>query len=295
MSNQPVLVTGADTGIGRQTVETLAKNGHRIYAGAYLQSSIDELNKLENVKAHQLDVTKQDSIDKLAEWISSQGDGLYGVVNNAGVADNWPTMEMTEAEFHRVVNINLYGVFRVTNTLMPMLIESKGRVVTMGSLSGTIPTKFIGPYSVSKFGVEALMDIYYFEMRPFGLHFATVKPGNVKSNITKQMVPIFEKRKDRIATSHFRNELEMLQKGLKNEDVLERVEYEPPTRVVAAIEHALYSDTPKTKYFVTTYEDNKAGLGWMLRVIAQLNQGHTYPVSREDLHAMLDKQLDKFA
>ncbi len=106
----PILITGADTGIGRLTAEKLAKEGYTVYAGCYMESSIHELNEFPNIKAVKLDVTNQNDIDKMVKWIEDQGKGLYGLVNNAGVGDIWPLIESSEQDFHRVLNINLYGV-----------------------------------------------------------------------------------------------------------------------------------------------------------------------------------------
>ncbi|OLS23659.1 MAG: 3-oxoacyl-[acyl-carrier-protein] reductase FabG [Candidatus Heimdallarchaeota archaeon LC_2] len=140
----PILITGADTGIGRATAIGLANRGYKVYASVYSEINIEELEKIDNVNAFKLDVTNPEDISAIKKWIEAKGEGLYGIVNNAGIGETWPLIESTEEEIHRIININLYGVIRVTTALMPLLTQSKGRVVTIGSLSGTIPTKFIG-------------------------------------------------------------------------------------------------------------------------------------------------------
>ncbi|MDH5402885.1 MAG: SDR family NAD(P)-dependent oxidoreductase [Candidatus Heimdallarchaeota archaeon] len=290
----PVLVTGADTGIGRQTVETLAGRGYTIYATAYLQENVDILNSIENVKSTTLDVTNSASIDKLVEWVKEQGDSLYGIVNNAGITDYWPLVESTEEEFHRVLQVNLYGVVNVTRKLMPFIIENKGRIVNIGSLSGTIPTKLIGSYSISKFAVEAFTDILYFEVRKFGVTCVTIKPGDVQSGITKAMASLLKSKKDRYETSHYKDELSGAYQGIENQQFLDRVDKDKPDNVVNAISEALFSDNPKLKYLVTNEKDTQSAIGWSFRVIAQLLQNHPHAISRENLHQMLDQQLDKF-
>ncbi|MCE7734034.1 MAG: SDR family NAD(P)-dependent oxidoreductase [Candidatus Heimdallarchaeota archaeon] len=290
----PILITGADTGIGRLTAEKLAQEGYTVYAGCYQDTSINELNDVQNIIAVKLDVTNQDDIDNLVKWIEEKGNGLYGLVNNAGIGDIWPLIESSEKEFHRVLNINLYGVFRVTNAVMPFLVKSKGRILSMGSLSGTIPTKFIGPYSVSKFGVEAYADVLHFETRKFGIHSITIKPGNFKTDITKANAPLLKSRKDRFEQSDYKEELGGLYDNLDNPDFLDRVQYEKPYEVVETIIEALFTPKPKLKYLVTTKDETESAIGWMFRVIAQLNQNHPHGITNEKLHDILDQQLAKF-
>lgn len=290
----PILITGTDTGFGRLAAEKLARDGFTVYAGCYQESSIQELNEIQNIKAIKLDVTSQNDIDSLVEWIEHQGEGLYGLVNNAGIGDIWPLIESSEKEFHRVLNVNLYGVFRVTNAVMPFLVQSKGRILSMGSLSGTIPTKFIGPYSVSKFGVEAYADILHFETKKFGIHSITIKPGNFKTDITKANVPILKSRKERYEESAYKDDLRGIYDNLDNPNYLERVQYDNPDEVVETIVEALFSPKPKLKYLVTNYDETVSAIGWMFRVIAQLNQNHPNGVTKEKLHELLDLQLAKF-
>ena len=81
-----VLISGATTGIGRATAEHLAAAGYFVYAGARKDADMEALNKIENIMAVRLDVTKQDQVDEAARLIEDQGRGLWGLVNNAGVA-----------------------------------------------------------------------------------------------------------------------------------------------------------------------------------------------------------------
>lgn len=290
----PILITGADTGIGRLTAERLAQDGYTVYAGCYHESTIHELNQIHNISAIKLDVTDQNDIDNLIQWIDTEGKGLYGLVNNAGIGDIWPLIESSEQDFHRVLNINLYGVFRITNAVMPFLVKSKGRVLSMGSLSGTIPTKFIGAYTVSKFAVEAFADVLHFETKKFGIHSITIKPGNFKTDITKANVPVLKSRKTRYEESAYKEEMKELFDNLDNPNYLERVQYEKPDEVVDTIIEALFSPKPKLKYLVTNPEETESAIGWMFRVVAQLNQNHPNAISNEKLHEMLDLQLTKF-
>ena len=131
-----VLVTGASTGIGRDIAETLARDGYFVYAGARKQKDLDALNAIENIQAVRLDVTIQSEIDAAVETVRKGGKGLHGLINNAGIFVGGPLIEISMDDFHWLMDVNVYGVVRVTKAFAPMIIESKGRISTVGSISG---------------------------------------------------------------------------------------------------------------------------------------------------------------
>ena len=145
-----VLITGATTGIGRATAEHLAAKGYFVYAGARKHADMEELNKIDNIMAVRLDVTKQDQVDAAVKLIEDQGRGLWGLVNNAGVAVFAPLTEAKQSDLEFIFNVNVFGVFRVTQAFAPMVIESKGRIVNVSSISGIWSAPTAGMYSASK-------------------------------------------------------------------------------------------------------------------------------------------------
>ena len=178
-----VLITGASTGIGRLTAEHLAANGYFVYAGARKANDIEALNAIENVKAVRLDVTSQEEIDAAVELVRSEGRGLWGVVNNAGVGGGAPLIEVSEEELKFLFDVNVYGVFRVTKSFAPLIIESKGRIVNISSISGFLSGYGYGPYSMTKHAVEAFNDSLRREMRQFEVEVVAIEPGNYNSAI----------------------------------------------------------------------------------------------------------------
>ena len=172
-----ILITGATTGIGRNLAETLAAKGHFVYAGARKQADMDELNAIDNIMAVRLDVTKQDEIDAAVALITREGRGLYGLVNNAGVAVVAPMIEVTEGDMQFQMDVNLFGPYRVTKAFAPMIIESKGRITTTGSISGILSSGFLGPYSMSKHAIEAFTDSLATEMEKFDVNYVRLFSG----------------------------------------------------------------------------------------------------------------------
>ena len=186
-ARKAVLITGASTGLGRAMAELLASKGHFVYAGARKDKDIAELNTIENVEAVRLDVTKQEDIDAAVKTITEAGRGLYGLVNNAGVAVIAPLVEVDEEDFDFQMDVNLYGPYRVTKAFAPLIIESKGRITTTGSISGILSGTLFGPYSMSKHAMEAFTDSLAAEMERFEVKVSVIEPGNYQSDIGKNI------------------------------------------------------------------------------------------------------------
>ena len=165
-----ILVTGASTGIGRNLAETLAENGYHVYAGARKDADLAELDAIDNITAVRLDVTKQDQVDAAVEMINEKGTGLYGLVNNAGVGGGGQVVDTPIEDQSFVYAVNVEGVYRTTKAFAPMVMESNGRIVTTGSIAGTL-SAFPGfsAYAGSKHWIEAYTDTLATEMEPHGV------------------------------------------------------------------------------------------------------------------------------
>lgn len=149
-----VLVTGASSGIGLKVTELLAERGYFVYAGARKAEDLEQLNTLENVESVRLDVTVQEDIDQAVAKIRKAGRGLYGIVNNAGVGFVGEASSMKESDLELTTNVNVYGPYRITKAFAPMIIESEGRIRTIGSISGILSSRRLASYSMSKQAVE---------------------------------------------------------------------------------------------------------------------------------------------
>ncbi len=174
-----ILVTGASSGIGLKITEFLSSAGHFVYAGARKEKDLAALNEMPNVQSIRLDVTIQSDIDAAVKTITEEGRGLYGLVNNAGVAIVGPLMEVDEDDFHFQMNVNVYGPVRITKAFGPLIVESKGRITTIGSIAGTLSSGYLGPYSMTKHAMEAFTDAL-----PSGAVVRVIYPLRVRKNRT---------------------------------------------------------------------------------------------------------------
>ena len=282
-----ILVTGASTGIGRNLAETLAAEGHFVYAGARKMADLDALNAIDNIQAIRLDVTIQEQIDDAVETVRKGGRGLYGLVNNAGVVVAGPMIEVDEDDMQFQMDVNLFGPYRVTKAFAPLIIESKGRITTTGSISGILSGTFIGPYSMSKHAIEAFTDSLAGEMEKFGVRVSVVEPGNYNSAIVDTMRNRMQRRGQSPAGSLFEEELQQLMDGPSDRSRLKQ-----PDEVAAAFLHALFDDNPKRRYMVVPNQgEAEITIKKAIEELVQLNEGHEYSYDREALIMMLDEAL----
>ncbi len=283
-----ILITGATSGIGRNLAETLAAEGHFVYAGARKQADMDELNDIDNVMAVRLDVTDQEQIDAAVETITNEGRGLYGLVNNAGVAVLAPMIEVDEDDMQFQMDVNLFGPYRVTKAFAPLIIESKGRITTTGSISGILSGQLLGAYSMSKHAVEALADTLAAEMAKFDVQVSVVEPGNYNSAIIDTM-----RRREKRLGQNFEGSLYQEEQIRMLEYPSDRSVFKEPDEVSAAFLHFLFSDHPKRRYMVVPNErEAQITINKAMTELVQLNEGQEYTYSRDELVAMLDEVLN---
>jgi NAD(P)-dependent dehydrogenase (short-subunit alcohol dehydrogenase family) len=280
-----VLVTGASTGIGLRIAETLASNGFYVYAGARKAADLERLDALENVSSVRLDVTLDEDIESAVDFVEKQGRGLWGIVNNAGVAVYSPLQSGPESDFRFTFDVNVFGPFRINQAFLPMLLESKGRTSIIGSINGFIPNAADGGYAASKFAVEGYTDSLAMELADTGVHVAVVEPGAYKSRIREKYVANALSGEDEFViddeTRKTLREFEASNEAMKD-----------PIEVARAVLHLMSSDTPKRRYMVTpNAEQATVTLRVALQRILQLNEGQPYSFSRDELVALLDELL----
>jgi len=282
-----VLVTGASTGLGRATTELLAQRGFFVYAGARKEADLKELSAIANVQGIRLDVTKQEEIDAAVTTVRAAGRGLYALINNAGVGVFGPMIELSEEDLDFQFDVNVYGPYRVTKAFAPLLIESRGRVATTGSISGTVTWGMGGAYCMSKHAVEAYTDALALELGPLGVQVSVIDPGNYRSEIVASARQRLKSQAYTPENSRFSKEMERLLAGPDD-----RATEKDPAEVAEAFLHALTDATPKRRYLVVPNQrEAEVTIRAALARVAQLNAEQPYTYDREALIRMLDEAL----
>jgi NAD(P)-dependent dehydrogenase (short-subunit alcohol dehydrogenase family) len=281
-----VLVTGASSGIGRNIAERLVEEGHYVYAGARKDDDLAELDAIDNVTAVKLDVTKQADIDAAVEFIERQGRGLYGLVNNAGVAIFSPMNETPEQDVHFVMNVNVLGPYRMNKAFAPLLAQSRGRTTTIGSISGFLSGPNSGTYSMSKFAVEAYTEALAAELADTGISVSVIEPGGYRSRIREKVALHSIGKMDSGA------ELTEEEERLLESRIAANEKLKEPDEVSDAVVEALFSDKPKLRYMVTPNQREAAiTIRAALGRAVQLNADQRYEYSRDELVSLLDELL----
>ncbi|MDE3137917.1 MAG: SDR family oxidoreductase [Acidobacteriota bacterium] len=189
---QTALVTGATSGLGRATAILLAENGWRVFAAgrsAERRRSIDDLARLRGLPLEtlEMDVTSDDSVERAFQEIERRGvRALDAVVNNAGIAIAAPIEEVRYEDLQKQFETNVFSVVRVSQRALPAMRERRrGRIVNMSSIAGKVTMPILGPYSGSKFALEAISDAMRIELHPFGIHVVIIEPGYIRTDMER--------------------------------------------------------------------------------------------------------------
>ncbi|HXT17089.1 MAG TPA: SDR family oxidoreductase [Gemmatimonadaceae bacterium] len=280
-----VLVTGASSGIGRAITERLASNGFFVFAGGRTPQELADLDAIANVKAVRLDVTSASDIAAAVQTVRQSGKGLYGVVNNAGILVISPLVEATEKEAGDIMNVNLLGPFRITKAFAPLLIESKGRVINIGSLNGIVAQPTIGLYSMTKHGIEAYSDALAGELSRLGVRVSVIEPGNYRTNIGHSAASRVDT--SNFATSPFAAQMRGTINGLRSFD-----RDPPPDDVAQTVLESLNSDAPRPRYLVVpSAGQSELVIRRLLTELVQLNDSQRFRIERDSLVKLLDAAL----
>jgi NAD(P)-dependent dehydrogenase (short-subunit alcohol dehydrogenase family) len=249
-----VLITGASTGIGETTALRLDRAGYRVFAGV---RKADDGRRLQAKGSDRLrvieplDVTDADQVAAAARLVESElgGEPLRGIVNNAGVGIGGPLEGLDLDDFRRTIEVNTTGQLAVAKAFLPLLRHSGGRIVNMSSIGGRVAQPFAGPYVASKYALEAVTDVLRIELLEWGIDVIAIEPGTIATPIWEKSSQEAEKVLEKLSP-----ELrELYGKRLaKMSKVLERQTKRgaSPDKVAAAVEKALTSSRPRTRYLV---------------------------------------------
>lgn len=183
-----ILITGASTGFGRDTANTLARAGHRVFASMRDIAGRNQPHaatlRTEGVGVVELDVTDDASVDAGVAAVLAQAGGIDVLVNNAGMASAGVSEAFTADQAKLLFNTNVVGVLRTTRAVLPaMRAAGDGLIINIGSVLGRVTFPFFGIYGASKFAVEALSDSFRYELSQLGVDVVLVQPSAYPTNM----------------------------------------------------------------------------------------------------------------
>lgn len=297
-TNYPILVTGASTGIGHHLTHYLAARGHPVYATARKPQDLEMLAKIEMVTPIELDVRNPTHVQRALTLVTERGQGLYGLVNNAGLGELGLCVTWTDEELINLFDINVFGPHRMTNAFVRLLIEAQGRIINIGSQGGMITSKYYGPYTMTKHALEAYTQALHLELEPYGVWVSVVQPGGIVTN-AGQNASSGTLAKIQRATPPFKDEADQIpeafqQPSVPQPDAPESATNRKPSSpeiVSRAVYEALFSPTPKIRYLVGTHWEGNRVLHALIEKLLDENDNPMHNYSRDQLIALLDEHL----
>ncbi len=177
--NKVALVTGASSGIGKETAILLAQHGYIVYGVSRRVEKMEDLRKA-GIKLLQMDVTLEDSMrNGVQEIIKTEG-RIDVLVNNAGYGSYGALEDVAMQEAKYQFEVNIFGLARLIQLVLPqMRAQQSGRVINISSIGGSIGEPHGAWYHATKYALEGLSDSLRMELRQFNIDVVIIKPGAI--------------------------------------------------------------------------------------------------------------------
>ena len=253
MSNQgckTVLITGCSSGIGYCVAHGLRERGYRVFATARRPESVEQLTA-EGLESLQLDLDDSGSIRLAVEEILRRTGGqLYALFNNGAFGLPGAVEDLSRAAMRAQFETNFFGWLELTNLLLPVMRrQGYGRIIQNSSVLGFVTMPFRGAYNATKFAIEGLSDTLRLELAGTEIYVSLVEPGPILSRFRANALVALKKYIDIENSVH----------GDRYQRVLERLTTEgpavpftlPPEAVLKKVIHALESNKPRARYYIT--------------------------------------------
>ncbi|MCP4978732.1 MAG: SDR family oxidoreductase [Maribacter sp.] len=185
-----VIITGTSRGIGFEMVQLLANEGHKVLALSRNEKTINQL-KHKNIFSFSFDITKNEDLKKVDEFLKSNWDSVDVLINNAGRLLNQPFLETESDAFEAVYKVNVFGLANLTKLVLPRMPKN-GHVVTissMGGVQGSIKFPGLSAYSSSKGAVITLTELWAEEFKETGPSFNVLALGAVQTEMLEEAFP----------------------------------------------------------------------------------------------------------
>jgi NAD(P)-dependent dehydrogenase (short-subunit alcohol dehydrogenase family) len=250
---QSIVVTGVSTGIGWGITKILIQHGFRVFGSVRKTQDAERLSTEfgENFVPLLFDVTDEAAVQTAAEQVRKQlnGEALFGLVNNAGIAVPGPLMHLPTEEFRYQLEVNLVSVLIVTKAFLPLLGSDRslrgkpGRIVNISSVGGKSGGPFVGAYSASKHGLEGFSESLRRELMLYGIDVIIVGPGSVAT-------PIWDKAEQLEVSTFAHTEYGESMRRVQEYMIRNGRHGYPPEKVGEVVWRALTTPKPRVRYAV---------------------------------------------
>jgi len=238
-----ILITGASSGIGKDTALSLIKEGHVVYGVA---RRLEMMKDIVQAGGHaiKMDILKERNIDDVVNQIIKEQSRVDILINNAGYG-LWGAVETISIdEAKRQFDVNIFGLAYLTKKIIPIMRKQKsGKIINMSSMGGKVYTPFGAWYHATKYALEGWSDCLRIELKSFGIDVILIEPGVIKTEFQDVMM---DSTVERSIGTPYEKKLKALEKA--TQEMYIRGIGSPPSTITKLIIKAISSRNPKRRY-----------------------------------------------
>ena len=238
-----ILITGASSGIGKDTALSLIKEGHIVYGAARRLEMMQDIIQAGG-HAIKMDILKERNIDDVVNQIMKEQSRVDVLINNAGYG-LWGAVETISIDdAKRQFDVNIFGLAYLTKKIIPFMREQKsGKIINMSSMGGKVYTPFGAWYHATKYALEGWSDCLRIELKSFGIDVILIEPGVIKTEFQDVMM---DSTVERSIGTPYEKKLKALEKA--TQEMYARGIGSPPSTITKLIIKAINSHNPKRRY-----------------------------------------------
>ena len=238
-----ILITGASSGIGKDTALSLIKEGHVVYGVARRLEMMKDIVRAGG-HAIKMDILKERNIDDVVNQIIKEQSRVDVLINNAGYG-LWGAVETISIdEAKRQFDVNIFGLAYLTKKIIPIMRKQKsGKIINMSSMGGKVYTPFGAWYHATKYALEGWSDCLRIELKSFGVDVILIEPGVIKTEFQDVMM---DSTVERSIGTPYEKKLKALEKA--TQEMYARGIGSPASTITKLIIKAINSHNPKRRY-----------------------------------------------
>ena len=238
-----VLITGASSGIGKDTAKTLLGQGYTVFCAARRVEQMMDLEKLGGIPI-KMDITKEEDLVAAVEQVKKIHEGVDVLINNAGFGMYGAMEDTTIDDARYQFEVNLFGLARLTQLVLPFMRDKRaGKIVNISSMGGKVYFPLGAWYHATKHALEGWSDCLRLELAQFGIDVIIIEPGIIQTSFVEVMVTPMMERSGKTAYAELANKIEKATKTAS-----EKGGGSPPSMIANAIAKAIRARKPKTRY-----------------------------------------------